>query len=496
MKKILNGVISSKYVFMLIFNSQFSIIQTFSMKKILYISLIISLLAGLSACKNFLEIPPQDPASILVEDAFKTKNDFQKLLTSCYDAARSNTYYGGRLVYASDFMADDIDGSLFTGDWASVYGHRTSTFIPITSEIWQDPYLVVYRCNSLEELMNTLTIPDLTAADKERMLGEARFLRALTHFEIVRLYGQPVGGGKDNDIQSGIPIRLVPDQSKIVRSTTQEVYAQVLSDLDAAIAKLPETNGIYADKWAAKGMKAKVLFQMNRNDEALALLEEIINSSGKTLNTDLTKRYAVAGDAGNTEVVFGLLSAKASLSEMIDSYAKRPSAGISLTEALLNETKVEPNDIRDSLWLEVKNAGTPIQRIQSNKFKYFSGRECVLPILHLTELTLMRAEINALKGSGDAALGDLNKIRTRANLLPYTSTVQNALVTEIRHQRRIEMFGEGNRLHDLKRIGAFYQPDLLIRTSPWDCPGMILQIPNSEAAGNLDIMFNEQGGCE
>lgn len=468
------------------------------MKKLSYIFLILSLMTGLSACKNFLEVKPQDPALTLVEDSFKNKNDFQRMLTSCYDAARSNNFFGGTLVFASDFMADDIDGTLFTGDWGSVYGHRTSTFIPITSEIWQDPYIVIYRCNTLEEQLAITTASDLTAADKERMLGEARFLRALCHFEMVRLYGQPVGGGKDNDVQSGVPIRLVPDQSKLIRSTTQEVYARVLADLDEAIAKLPESNGIYADKWAAKGIKAKVLFQMNRNDDALALLDDIMNNSGKTLNTDLTKRYTTPGDAANTEVLFGLLSKKNELSKIIDVYNKRPTADVPLSQSLLNELKVEESDIRDSLWTEVKNAGTPVQRVQSTKFKYFSGRECVLPVLHLTELTLMRAEINAIKGSNyaDAALTDLNKIRTRANLLPYTSTLQDALLTEIRHQRRVEMFGEGNRLHDLKRIGAFYQSTLAIRNSPWNCAGMVLQIPNAEAAGNLDIQFNEQGGCE
>lgn len=467
------------------------------MKKISYILVITTVLASLSACKDFLEIPPQNPALTLAQDAFKEKNDYQRLLTSCYDAARSNTYYGGTMVFASEMMADNIYGDLFTGDWGAVYGHRTSTFIPITGEIWQDPYLVIYRCNTLEEILPLSTATDLTDADKVRMIGEAHFLRALGHFEMVRLYGQPVGGGKDNDMQSGVPIRLVPDQSKIVRSTTQEVYAQVLADLDDAIAKLPESNGIYADKWAAKGIKARVLFQMNRNDEALTLVDDIINNSGKTLNTDLTKRYAIPGDAANTEVIFGLLSKKNELSKIIDVYNKRPSADITLSQSLLNEMKVEASDIRDSLWVEVKSAGTPIQRIQSNKFKYFSGRECVIPVLHLTELTLMRAEINALKDNADAALVDLNKIRTRANLLPYTSTIKEALVTEIRHQRRIEMFGEGNRLHDLKRIGARPESStILIRTSPWNCPGMILQIPNAEAAGNLDVQFNEQGGCE
>lgn len=475
------------------------------MKKLTYIVLGLMMAVTIPACKNFLEIKPDNV--ILDEDAITSPDDLRKLLASCYDAARSDKFYGGSLIYFSDFMADDIDGTLFTGNWGAIYGHRTSKFISDLADAWQDAYLVIYRSNitinKIEEF------PDISADRKKLMIAEAKFLRAISHFEIVRLYGQPYGkvsGSKTyTDVQSGVPIRLVPDQAKILRSSTADVYVQVLKDLDEAIADLPSVNpeGNYADVWAAKAYKARVLFQKNDIDGALALCNDIINNSGRKLNTDLSKRYAAPGDTANHEVLFGLYSQRNQFSALISQYKSRPNPGIILSTAVLAEAKTEAKDIRDSVWFKIDKPNTPSQRIFSEKFGALpsSQREIILPIIHMTEITLMRAECNTIKRAYTEALADLNKIRRRAKLDDYTSSISSALLNEIRRQRRIEMFGEGNRLHEIKRIGAFFDPNFSFvkingNQIKWDCPGMIMQIPNSEDAGNIDIELNEQYGCE
>lgn len=462
------------------------------LRNILLCALIATSLVG---CKKFLELKPE--GAIIDTEAIKTPEDLQNLLSSCYDATRSGKYLGGQLWALSDMMADDLDGTLFTGDWGAFYNHRTSTFISAGSEVWQDPYLVIYRTNTLMEKMPELE--GVSADLQKRFTGECRFLRALAHLSIVHQFGQPYGGAKYKDVQSGIPLRLKTGQEKVVRSTTEEVYNQVLADLEEAIQNLPENNSVYANKWAAKALKAKVYFEMNKIQEAYDLANDVVNNSGAVFEQNLTKRFSVTG--ASAEGIFKLVSKNTqsnSATKYIENYSSKnnPNPPIPISKDLLLYIQEDPKDIRDSIWLKVVTNpdGT---RVFNAKANYLTGGYCDVPVIHLTEMKLLRAECAALLPAPNVtqALQDVNDIRQRAQLDPFVSSVPSAIVDEVRRQRRIEMFSEGNRLQDLKRIGAFYNPNLKIRNSPWDCPGMVAQIPNSEAAGNLDIMFNEQGGC-
>jgi hypothetical protein len=119
-------------------------------------------------------------------------------------------------------------------------------------------------------------------------------------------------------------------------------------------------------------------------------------------------------------------------------------------------------------------------------------------ILHLTDVLLLRAECLALLNQNlTTAIADVNAIRERAygnssaNLPAGTSA--QALLDAIHKERRIEMFGEGDRTQQLKRRGAFEEPNLLIRDVNWNCDGMILQFPAVERTELFAV--NPQGGC-
>ncbi len=473
------------------------------MKKISNYIILISVLIGVafSSCKNFLELKPE--GVILEEDALKNKDSLLKLLNSSYDAARSGNYFGGRVWYLPDMMADDLDGTLFTTDWGSFYNHRTSIFIPACGEVWQDPYIVTYRVNTI--LAKLEEVEGLTEQDKKWFEGQCKFWRAVGHFELVRIFGQPYGSGRENEAQSGIPIRLIASQDKTVRNTTQEVYTQVLKDLDESIAALTGNFNVpkwYVNVWAAKAYKARVLFQMNRTTDCLPILNEVIQYQGDNLEMDLEKRISTWGGANEPfgkEVIFGLHSRSDINTDLLDRYKKRSNGTVDLpiSNEILSLVNSEPNDLRATAWIETSTVdGRTI--VVSKKFNYLNNsRKFIIPIIHLTDLKLMRAECLA-SSNGLGALADLNAIRNRAGLLDFTSTDVNALKNEIRKQRRIEMFGEGSRLHEVKKVGAFEQSGLTIRLLDpvlWNCPGMIAQIPNAEIAGNLNILRNEEGGC-
>jgi hypothetical protein len=115
-------------------------------------------------------------------------------------------------------------------------------------------------------------------------------------------------------------------------------------------------------------------------------------------------------------------------------------------------------------------------------------------------MLLMRSEIFALQSNPGSAILDLGLIVKRAygetssKYVSLSALSGQALIDEVRLQRRLEMHLEGDRITQLKRMGAFHSPSTTIRNAPWNCPGMVLQFPAS--AGTVQgFIFNPEGGC-
>jgi starch-binding outer membrane protein, SusD/RagB family len=93
----------------------------------------------------------------------------------------------------------------------------------------------------------------------------------------------------------------------------------------------------------------------------------------------------------------------------------------------------------------------------------------------------------------------VNDILTRAfgntsRNLP-SNTTAGEVISAVRLQRELEMIGEGNRLQEIKRIGARNNVNIDRRGSRWNCPGLVLQFPQGERAGNTEFTMNTEGGC-
>jgi hypothetical protein len=124
-----------------------------------------------------------------------------------------------------------------------------------------------------------------------------------------------------------------------------------------------------------------------------------------------------------------------------------------------------------------------------------------LPLVHLTEIKLIRAEAGAELGGANlvTAIADINEIMTRAyggTTLNLPSTASGALVVSAaRTERELELVGEGNRLQEIKRIGARSGVNVDRRGSQWNCNGLILQFPKGEQDANSSFPLNPEGGC-
>jgi starch-binding outer membrane protein, SusD/RagB family len=476
-------------------------------------ALLVLLSAGSFSCgDNFLASEPFD--LITEEEFLGTPEAAQQVLNSAYGTLASGAFMGGQTWMIAELMADNINGDpnvLTNGDWRAHYTRTTDIFLGTTRSFLADGARTYGRGHYLLERLDI--VAGLSEAERKRMTAEIRFLRAVAMFEIVRVFAQPHGFTADNSHQ-GIPIHLRYSTDPVDPSTVAQVYDQILSDLQAAAADLPESNGNYATSWAAKGYLAKVYFQMNDFQNAYNAANEVISSGRFPFDPVLENRFSLQG---TTEAVFQLASTNTTGNAggsivahaggtLAGQYRLNPNTNTAqafLSNDAFSDLTASSSDLRGQKWVIVAADGL----YACNKFETSTARTDVwnVPLLHITELKLIRAESAAeLNANLDVAVQDLRDIQNRAEVsqTPLGASAAN-IVTEARRQRRIELIAEGNRFHELKRIATATVrsktmvpvSNLRIRGALWDCNGMVCQWPDSELSANPNMRPNPSGGC-
>ncbi len=463
------------------------------MKYILKIYFVVAAFA-LVSCE--MEFKPGN--ALLAEDAVKTPEDVQAVLVGAYSAMREN-FLDGRFQLFAEVMGDNINGipgALNNADYLAFYNKSTSYFTGYTQNSYGNPFRAINRANTA--FAYAASVGGMTEENRKKIQAEARFVRAVCHFEVVRLFAQPYGFTPDNS-HLGITVRT--DFTDVLnsrnRNTVKEVYDQILTDLRIAAANLPETNGNYASKYAAQAYLAKVFFQMNRFDSAAFYAESVVKSGKYTLDTDMMNRFSTNV---SPETIFGLIStdntnrASAVFGDLRSDLANNQLPTLKFTKALYN--LYEDTDVRKN-WFVVRNEG-------GNEFiliNRFDGDYINVALTHLTEMLLIHAEALAASKNSitSEAVASLNLIRSRAGLSAYSATGKtlNNFLDEVRLQRRLEMVGEGARFHDLRRR-CMLDRSLTIRGAKCDCDGMAVQFPDNEIAGAGGPAFftpNAEGNC-
>jgi len=446
---------------------------------------------AVSSCKK-IEITPQN--IVPPADAFKTEADLAKALAGAYAQLREGGYYGSRYPRVAEYLSDRIDGSLLTGYDADIYNFKSSADNG-TGDNYANPYVMIQRANTVLENLG------LAGSDAVRTKyeGEARFLRALGHFDVVKFFAQPYGFTADNS-QPGVVIKTTSAfEGNRTRNTVAEVYTAILNDLRIANNQLPAANGnYYASRNAARALLARVFFQMNKFDSAYFYSNLVITTGTAVFDNSaafVTQRFdsTIAGVIKNPEAIFTLGNeANAFLpwdglrNNAVDTLnlGLRINSGTYAAGTLSND--------RRKVWYS-NNTGTyGIKKYKNPKF--------VLPLMHITEMKLIRAEsAGELNQNLSVAIGDINDITNRA----YGGTVAplpggasaGQIIFLVREQRKLEMIYEGDdRLQQVKRIGAKGETSN-IGSASWNCYGLILQFPASEVNINTNFVPNPQGNC-
>jgi hypothetical protein len=237
---------------------------------------------------------------------------------------------------------------------------------------------------------------------------------------------------------------------------------------------------------------------MNDFENAYDYANDVIENSGIAFNTnsdEYSKRYS---KLGTSEATFKIKAE--TTNESGDTvYVNRGGEfgmyrtdvgvpGIKTSTAMFNLGTSNASDAR-AAWYEESEEYYALNK--------FNGDYLTVPYITITELKLTRAEAAAeLNQHLATAEQDLQDIMDRAYGTGTEDAPSNAaaLITEVRVERRKEFVGEGDIGQQLKRRGALGE-NIIVRGAPWDCPGMVLQFPQSEIANIPGFVRNEEGGC-
>lgn len=441
--------------------------------------------ASFVSCDNMIETPP--PNELLVDDAIKTPDDLQRLLNASYNEV-ANTY-GGFSQMMSEMQSDNLSNPT-NNDLRELYSHNVLFFNSTCGGYYSILYRAIFRANFVQDNMNKVT--DLSVADKNRMMGEIKFIRGLCHFTAVRMFAHPYGYTAGN-AHPGIAIVKAASTKPSPRLSVAEAYDAILADLKDAEGLLPESNTEYADKMSAKALLAHVYFQMGRYTDAASYAGTVIDSKKYTLSDTVNLFASTAGSEHIFKIISTGVNDKRS-GAYSDYYSPGNPTG-QLSRQLWENLKVDLAIDKRLQLLTVVNAGAQNEFVKSEMFNapFFN-----VPVLHLTQMHLIRAEALA-KSGGDltTATADINAIIARAytdnsKLLTAGATAQQ-IIDATRDQRRIELLFQGDRTNEIKRLGAVETQNIFVRGHRWDCQGFLLQFPITEKTSIFEI--NPTGGC-
>lgn len=284
-------------------------------------------------------------------------------------------------------------------------------------------------------------------------VGEAKFLRALSYFKLVRVFGD-------------VPVNLaatpsVTDQSILARQSIVDVYNNVvIPDLEDAIAALGiEIEDGRASKHAAQGLLGKVYVQRGDYNSALPHLAAVLSgadAAGIKLQPNFADIFGEANDL-NSEIIFATQISSSIVDEYGFSEFWSWSGGLDtkslnpLEQDLVDAFDASPGDVRREVTIDTSVMASP-------KFPQSGGPDHDWIELRLADVILLYAEaLNETGSSAEEALMVLDPIRTRAGVDALDPAVFNtqALVRQaIQDERRLELAFEGQRWFDLVRTGT------------------------------------------
>lgn len=446
---------------------------------------ILTICLWLNACESFTEVDL--PESQLTGSAvFEDVTTATAALSNCYAQLRESGMLSGNPDGLSNLMGNYSDELTYYGSSSSpiedFYNHTLLPSNASVSAMWNTGYSQIYAVNAILEGLEMTSA--ISSEDRNRLKGEALFLRAFLHFYLLNLYGD-------------IPLIETTDyksNSTISRMPEREVYQKIIADLMQSKTLLTDTYAsferIRPNKAAACALLARVYLYAELWQQAEAEATAVIdNTALYHCEADLDKVFLKESPSVIWQLHPGISGLNTHDAHTFI-FSSGPPPIVAISDHLLNA--FETGDERKNHWL-----GSVTDGVQTWYYPYKykqiantgTSQEYAI-VLRLEEQYLIRGEARAHQNNLLGATADLNTIRHRAALADTdASTVENVLLAIVQ-QRRVELFTElGQRWFDLKRTGQ--ADSVLGALKPgWESTDKWLPIPATELLLNKNLQQN------
>ncbi|MFD2965768.1 RagB/SusD family nutrient uptake outer membrane protein [Sphingobacterium bambusae] len=397
-----------------------------------------------SSCSSFLEVDPK--TSISGDNVINDLTSAEAALNGTYVALRD--YYSVNFQSIAYLSGDNVEWTGSQSQIQEFINHRVNAENSTIASTWNGIYQAVNRANNVIKVLRDNQELDIAAEDRARILGQAYAIRALSYFDLARIWG-------------GVPLILEPTErvgqnAGIARSSSEETYAQILSDLSAAEELLGETTDrfIFTKKtiWA---LKSRFYLYTEQWAQAISYANRLLSDTNYEL---LNPYYSFFRNnvTGTRESVFELFYNANELNPHRGQWQPQTNGGT---------RQWAPNAALVSLLNTPETGGARNELIaRDNQNRWYGNLYYRSPatdptyIIRVAELYLIRAEASARINDYQQATDDLNAVRTRALLSSRTNSENQAeILLWIENERRLEFAFEAHRWFDLVRTGRAQQ---------------------------------------
>tara|TARA_R110002020_G_scaffold1998_2_gene9181 strand:+ start:52663 stop:54072 length:1410 start_codon:yes stop_codon:yes gene_type:complete len=448
------------------------------------------------SCEGLLE---ENPESYIGSDQFfKTGEDALSAVYAIYSDLTAN--HSRNMYILNSYTTDEGTGE--PGSTNELEDYVFDSTQGTVTEFWKDHYKVISNANVVIEGIVPIEMDETL---KNNLLGEARFLRTLAYFRLVRFYGD-------------VPLVLSPTKSidniNVERAPVNSVYAQIVEDLDFAEANLlpqERTEIGRPSNGAATGLLAKVYLTMQNWEMAAQKSKQLIDSGSYGLMDDFSEVFT-PDTQNNRENIF-VLNFKSGMPGdqqfELKYYLPRDLPGARGLSRYHPTTEIyesyEANDSRkDWTFFTSYTYEGETYTFAPHWHKFMDYRtlgntddnDTDVPILRYADILLMYAEaLNEMGGPTSEAYAALNLVRRRAFKVEDSTYDLEALTEEgfreaVWNERKLEFAGEWQRWFDLKRTDRLLsiKSAMLGRQVPERY--QLLPIPQREMDANPNLKQN------
>lgn len=397
---------------------------------------VILLITAATSCEKKLDLAP---ISAVGDNGFYSNGDeVEGGVIAIYDGLQVVPL---REFALTEMRSDNSKSKNREGDWAQFEAYGVAPTNQAIGIYWAANYNVIFRANVVLQNLDAVDSDE----DKAKFEGEAKFARALAHFNLVRAYG---------DVPMIDKVIIQTDEDYFSRTAAADVLTFIGEDLASAAELLPATNDYgRANSTAASALLGKVRLTMGDHAGAKTVLEGILS------NYTLEPNYAdVFYTEGNSEVIFAIPYLDDDVNESQDFSYEMTAFGVRAGLNYITDDFKANMDVNDTIRVLTSVSGNNPLECGKYLTKSADTRRCGNDWIVLRHADVLLMYVEALMGEADAtadpaAFDAFNLVRERAGLSQFVAGTDELTKQVLSDERRYELAFENHRFYDLVRFG-------------------------------------------